>query len=426
MMEELYRLFNACDRRFTTDTRTISGGELFIALKGEKFNANTMAHHALERGAAYALVDEVHGREDPRLIVVGDVLQTFQELARYHRRQFNIPVLAVGGSNGKTTTKELLISTLSEQFRVHATAGNFNNHIGVPITLLQMPLDSEIAVIEIGTNAFGEIATLCAIVEPSHGVLTNIGKEHLEGFGDLEGVAREESALFDYLNKHHGLSFVNNSDPILANMGKRLANRRTYGIDIPADDCFELEAELPVVRLREANTEFSSNLQGSHNAQNIACTISICRTFGMDNTSIQHGLSRYVPSNNRSQLVQKGSNQILLDAYNANPSSMLAALNTFDRIEELPKYVFLGDMFELGDVSEEEHLAIAKRAFELQHTHVYLVGDQFSKAANQLGHKGYDQLEAVIMHLSHHPPSNAWILIKGSRGMKMESLLESL
>jgi len=422
-IQEFYNVFIDNNQRFTTDTRAIRKGDIFFALKGERFNGNTYAAQALEDGASYVVVDEEIEADSKRVISVTDVLSFMQELATYHRDQFDIPVLAIAGSNGKTTTKELLMSTLSTTFKVHATQGNFNNHIGVPLTLLSMPKDTEVALVEIGTNGFGEIEFLCSLLKPNYGLITNIGKEHLEGFGDLEGVAREESTLFLYLMQHGGYAFVNADDPYLSRMSHRLRLKTTYSaVSDSADVSIDVKTIAPKLELDFRTITITSVLSGMHNAQNIVCTLAVARNLGVELVDIKKGIESYNPSNNRSQVKRIGSNSFLLDAYNANPSSMEAAIETFEAIGNAKKCIVLGDMFELGKDAQKEHLLIGKKALDTDYD-VILCGSMFAKCFPDKA--PFTTVDDVIEYLKNQRYTDTWFLVKGSRGMKMERILEA-
>lgn len=422
---ELYNRFKTVDGGFTTDTRKIERNDIFFALKGENFNGNAYANQALSLGASLVVVDETTDTPGEQTFHVHDVLTTMQELALHHRRQFKSPFVAVAGSNGKTTTKELLTACLSTGFKVHATKGNYNNHIGVPITLLEMQPDSNMAIIEIGTNSFGEIAFLCQLLEPDYGLITNIGKEHLEGFGDLEGVAREESELYNYLQLNKGFAFVNSDDVYLRSMSKRLQQFESYGFEAGANQLFKMVETIPELNISNGNSTFKCKLQGKHNAQNMAAAITVSRYFGLTDQQIATGLNGYIPSNNRSEWRTLGSNSFLLDAYNANPSSMAAAIETFKQLDQPNKLMLLGDMFELGQTSEAEHAEIAQMAQQCHGTEVIFCGPEFSKAAGRWHGTTLQNIEELIAHLKSRKFDNAWFLIKGSRGMKMERALEA-
>ncbi len=426
-VQDFYPIFLDHKQRFTTDTRKLVQGDIFFALKGGNFNGNAYALNALKDGASYAVVDEAQESDSERVVLVDNVLEFMQELATYHRNTFDIPVIAIAGSNGKTTTKELLISVLEQRKKVHATAGNFNNHIGVPITLLSMPSDTEIALIEIGTNGFGEIKFLSELLHPNFGLITNIGKEHLEGFGDIEGVAREESELFHYLMHHNGLAFVNADDPYLNRMSHRLTHAFKYSIERKEVECTcIIDQVVPQLVMEVNGQKITSVLNGMHNAQNIAAAIAVGRYFELTLDDIAQGVAAYQPSNNRSEVRTIGTNNVLMDAYNANPSSMEVALDTFSAIQSDNKVVLLGDMFELGSNSIEEHQQIVQQALEINNTQVFLAGEQFCKAAENLNVKTFQTTDELIAHLKKRIFNHTWFLVKGSRGMKMERVLEAL
>ena len=423
-LAEFYKLITKQGFQFSTDTRLLKQGDVYFALTGPNFNGNKFAQQALESGASYAVVDDPDLEGKPGCISVENVLQFMQKLARYHRDQFDIPVLAIGGSNGKTTTKELILSVLSQKYKVHGTAGNLNNLIGVPVTLLKMPADTEIAVIEIGTNTFGEIKDLCNIVDPDHGIITNIGKEHLEGFGDLEGVAREESELYLYLKKRGGIAFVNNEDDHLQRMSVTIERRHTYGIRDNADCQAEAVQVMPNISLKLGDKEIHSKLFGEYNLSNIMAAIAIGRFFEVSDAQIKEGVESYVPSNNRSEIRQIGTNTVILDSYNANPSSMEAAMNSFAKLKGYRKIVVLGDMFELGKQAEVEHMNIARLAAENRFDQIILVGEWFAKQAGSIGAKGFENIDQAITYLRGQNLKDSWMLVKGSRGMKMERIME--
>ncbi|MCB9262621.1 MAG: UDP-N-acetylmuramoyl-tripeptide--D-alanyl-D-alanine ligase [Flavobacteriales bacterium] len=419
-----YKLFLQQQQRFTTDTRNINQGDVFFALKGANFNGNLFAEKALQLGASYVVVDEETGQNDERIVQVPDVLSFMQQLATHHRKQFNIPIVAIAGSNGKTTTKELLISVLQTKFKVHATKGNLNNHIGVPMTLLSMKPETEMALIEIGTNNFGEIAFLCSLLQPNYGLITNIGKEHLEGFGDLEGVAKEESELYQFLLKNNGLAFVNHDDFYLNRMSHRLSKKVGYSVfDRSIGVYLVVKSFSPSLELMFADTEFYSVLNGNHNAQNIAAAVAVGHHFGLTNQQLKAGIESYVPSNNRSEIKHIGSNHFLLDAYNANPSSMEAAIDSFAALKSDKKIILLGDMFELGETAFEEHQAIAQKALSVPHCQCFFAGETFNKVINN-ANQAFKTTSELSAYLKNQHIENTWFLIKGSRGMKMEQVLE--
>lgn len=421
---EFYPTFLAQHQRFSTDTRDLRPGDIFFALKGDNFNGNLYAEQAVIDGAAIAVIDETVKTKSDKFIQVPDVLEFMQHLATFHRQQFDIPVIAIAGSNGKTTTKELLISTLTQKLNIHATQGNFNNHIGVPITMLTMPTDTEVALIEIGTNNFGEISFLCELLQPNFGIITNIGKEHLEGFGDIEGVAREESELYNYLIKHKGFAFVNMDDPYLYRMSHRITNKQTYSINEKSVDVFvEVVEVAPEIEMLYNGSCIHARLSGNHNAQNIAATIAIATYFDLNNKDLQEGILAYRSTNNRSEIRDIGTNHFMLDAYNANPSSMMAALETFKSLKKNNKVVLLGDMFEIGSNAQQEHQEVLDFAKTIG-CPVMVAGEQFSSVARN-GETAFKTTKELVEHLEGQYFKNTWFLIKGSRGMTMEMVLEA-
>jgi UDP-N-acetylmuramoyl-tripeptide--D-alanyl-D-alanine ligase len=424
-ISDFYTIFLAQNQCFTSDTRTLTSGDIFFALKGDNYNGNLYALQALQDGASYAVVDEDVDSTSSQVIQVADVLVFMQQLASHHRSQFDIPIIAIAGSNGKTTTKELAVSILTQTFEVHATKGNFNNHIGVPLTLLKMPKKTEVALIEIGTNNFGEIAFLCDMLKPNYGIITNIGKEHLEGFGDLEGVAREESELYNYLHAHNGFAFVNGDDAYLNRMAHRLNRKITYGINnANVDLSLELIDIAPELELLFEGTCIHARLGGSHNAQNVAAAIVIAKYLKVSRHDIQMGVLAYRPLNNRSEYRVIGNNHFLLDAYNANPTSMIAALDTFKAVKSNRKIVLLGDMFEMGERAEEEHQHILEHALQLGCT-VFVAGEQFCKASEGSNVMCFQSTEELVQYLASQNLRKTWFLVKGSRGMMMERVLEA-
>lgn len=433
-IEQLYDIYRQ-HPVVSTDTRQLPAGCLFFALKGGNFDANKFAAQALENGAAYAVIDNPAFQTSDRCLLVPDTLEALQQLANYHRRQFDIPVIAIGGSNGKTTTKELVSSVLNCHYPCHFTKGNLNNHIGVPLTLLSMPLDTEVAVIEMGTNQPGDIEQLCRIALPTHGLLTNIGKEHLEGFGSLEGVKKAEAELFDFLRDHHGCVFVNLSEKYLKTMATR--NRMKVGYLrsdtlVPENGVIEVKQleSMPFVRVAFLSDdgptmEVQTKLFGKHNFNNIMTAIALGVYFKVPAQKIKSALENYIPSNNRSQLIQRGTTTILLDAYNANPSSMQPALESLRDLPAQRRVAIMGDMLELGDDSLKEHEDILRFAAKQGFDQIVLVGKEF-------GHTAFARHGAL--HFADNTAAKAWftgqnfdntlILIKGSRGIRLEKLLE--
>lgn len=415
-IEGLYELFKR-SYLVDTDTRNIRKGTVFFALKGANFNGNKFAVDALNKGASYAVVDEEEYKVNDRILLVDDVLKALQDLANYHRRQLQVPIIALTGSNGKTTTKELINAVLSQKYKTVATRGNLNNHIGVPLTLLSIKPDTEIGVIEMGANHHKEIALLSSIAEPDYGYITNFGKAHLEGFGSVEGVIEAKSELYDFLKEYDGTIFVNPLDAIQMEKTER-SNRILFSSSI------QFKEVNPFVKLSYDNEIIQSNLIGKYNYNNIAAAITIGEKFNVESAKIKEAIELYTPDNNRSQILEKGSNKIILDAYNANPTSVQAALENFKLLNTDYKVVILGDMFELGDNSKKEHQDIAGLVDKYDFSESVLVGENFSKTkTSSRQYLNFDELKEFIQGKTY---SNATILIKGSRGMALERILEFL
>lgn len=419
-IQSFYNLFIECGFKFTTDSRAINDGCIFFALKGESFNGNEFATKALEQGAHFAVVDENVG-DDERLIHVDDVLQFMQQVATFHRRCYDIPVIAICGSNGKTTTKNLLYEVLAKKYTTHYTSGNFNNHIGVPITLLQMPQDAELAIVELGTNSPGEIAALCQITQPTVGLITNIGKEHLEGFGTLEAVAKEESEIYHYLLKNNGRAFVNADDEWLVRMSRALENKINY-----SKSNLTIESLVPTLSFTYKDVAFTSPLMGDYNLDNVLTAIAIGEHYGVSITDIRDAIAAYQPDNNRSQLIEKGSNTVLLDAYNANPSSMQVAIRNFAKMPQENKVLILGDMFEMGPTANQEHNELLQWSTSFGFTKIYTLGEHFASISQNSGISTLASLEELGKLITAANYTNTAFLIKGSRGMKMERTLDYL
>ena len=419
-IEIFYKLFTECNFKFTTDSRTIHKDSIFFALKGENFNGNLFAIEAIKKGASYAVVDEKI-EEDNRLILVDDVLTYMQNLAHFHRKCFDIPIIAIGGSNGKTTTKNLIINVLKQKYRAHCTQGNLNNHIGVPITLLQIPIDCEAAIIELGTNRPGEIEVLCKITDPTHGLITNIGKEHLEGFGSLEAVAKEESEIYHYLLKNNGVAIVNKDDEWLKRMSRSIEKTQYY-----SKKDISIQSIVPFIEISMKNKKIKSSLMGDYNLDNLLAAMAVGKHLGVNNEEIKQGIESYIPENNRSQWIQKGSNHILLDAYNANPSSMQVAIENFSKMSNEKQILILGDMFEMGDQAVKEHLDLLIWAKQFEFESIYLLGEHLNQVSANCGLKTYATMKALGENLKSKDYKDTAILVKGSRGMKMERVLEYL
>lgn len=421
-LDNLYRHF-LDSSGICTDTRKLSSGCLFFALKGPNFDANQMAETALDQGAALAVIDSetvfAESKRPDQLFLVSDVLATLQDLSTLHRQSLNTPILAIGGSNGKTTTKELVYRVLSKKYNTIATQGNLNNHIGVPLSLLQLTADTEMAVIELGTNQPGDIKELVEICEPDFGLITNIGKEHLEGFGSLEGVAREESELFLYLQKEHGLAFVNLDDPWLEQMAERLSRVVSFGTKEEATVYGKLLQSQPGVQLEMDNGFISdSHLPGAFNQYNMLAAWAVGRHFKVEDYLIAEAIREYVPGNNRSQWKVASGYNFLLDCYNANPSSMELAIRSIAE-NQGEKFLILGDMLELGSFAPQEHQAILGLLAELQLKNVILIGPEF-KALNA-AYPSFEKAEEAAEYLKANAPATAsLILLKGSRGIAVE------
>lgn len=424
----LYQKFLECSS-VSTDTRKIGKDSMFFALKGPNFNANTLAENALKLGAKYTVVDEEIFVTSPNILLVKDGLQALQELATFYRKQWPIPVIGLTGSNGKTTSKELINSVLATKYNTHATVGNLNNHIGVPLTILAKPANAQVAIIEMGANHQQEIALLCTIAQPTHGLITNIGKAHLEGFGGLAGVRKGKGELFDYLAKSEGAVFVNIQNNILTEM----ANERVFKekIEYQKPNSFlEINAEStqPLVKIINSQGQvLQSHLPGDYNFENMVNAIAIGKYFGIETDTAIQAVCHYNPTNNRSQWMQQGTNQILMDAYNANPSSMSATITTFNESVKTKKMVILGDMFELGNESEIEHENLGKFLKTCQIDIILLAGQHMQFALKHLP-KAFYFPDKFGLHvwLQEHKTEHTHILIKGSRGMGLESCLQFL
>ncbi|WP_319500895.1 UDP-N-acetylmuramoyl-tripeptide--D-alanyl-D-alanine ligase [uncultured Draconibacterium sp.] len=415
--------------KVSTDSRKIENGCIFFALKGANFNGNKYAHDALKKGAAYAVVDEAEYATDDKILPVDDVLTTLQQLAHHHRKQLGLPILAITGTNGKTTTKELISTVLAKKFKVSFTQGNLNNHIGVPLTLLAMDKNTEFGVVEMGANHPGEIADLCKIADPDFGIITNIGRAHLEGFGSFEGVIKTKGELYDYLGEKNGVVFYNADNKLLEEIGEALPKRISYGKE-NASFTGETIQSPPFLHVK-ANFKkgvlyLNSNLIGDFNFENILAAACIGNYFDVDPLEIQQAIKEYHPTNNRSQLINKGELKIIMDAYNANPTSMAASIESFLENLKGDKYLILGDMLELGEYSEDEHTKIVELIPESLKVSTFLVGKEFSKVNTGEGIKSFIQVDDLCGYLKNEPIKNGNILIKGSRGIQLEKVLDLL
>ena len=421
---ELYELYQA-HPDIATDSRKIKAGNLFFALKGPHFNGNLFTIQALAAGAAYAVVDEYEGPENSQIILVSDTLSCLQKLAKFHRQKFQIPVIAVTGSNGKTTTKELVHEVLSTTYKTYTTGGNLNNHIGIPLTILKIRKDAEMAVIEMGANHLNEIASYCEYTLPTHGIITNCGKAHLDGFGGEEGVRKGKGELFDYLRSAKGMAFIMNDYPYLVEMATGIPEIMTYGTqDADLTGIVNNSSGFLEIVITKGSSigEIKTQMIGDYNLPNILAAITVGKYFHIEEDKIKQALENYFPSNSRSQLIQQGTNKIILDAYNANPSSMKAAIENFAKMEGEDKVLMLGGMMELGNETMIEHAAIIDLIGEYQWKAVILVGSDFNQSKHPYVY--FDTAEGAKEWLKEQQYTNTQILVKGSRSMQMEKVLE--
>jgi len=423
-IQEIYSLFKQFPC-IETDSRKAGPGKIFVALTGDRFNGNAFAMQALEAGCAYAIVDEMPaGLIHPKLIKVEDSLVTLQQLAKYHRQQFNIPFLAITGSNGKTTTKELVHAVLSSKFRTYTTEGNLNNHIGIPLTLLKVRPDAEIAIVEMGANHQKEIASYCEYTLPTHGMITNCGKAHLEGFGGEEGVKKGKGELFDYLRGKSGFVFINNDYDYLQQMSQGIAQIIRYGTESgELTGKGNIKDGMLEVHISKGMEPYAIHTQlvGEYNLPNVLAAACIGKHFGVEDQAIKLAIEAYRPTNSRSQLIQLGSNKIIMDAYNANPSSMRAAIENFASMEEDKKVVMLGAMMEMGEASDEEHAALIRLLQSKNWNQVVLVGKEFKHVPPPYLH--FREVSEAAEWFRSMAFRDSTILIKGSRSMQMEKII---
>ena len=424
-IRNIYKRFLECDS-ISTDSRDIKDNSLFFSLKGDNFNGNKYAKEALNKGCKYAIVDEAEYAVDERFILVNDTLKTLQKLGKMHRLQMNATVIGITGTNGKTTTKELVSRVLSEKYTTLATPKNFNNHIGVPLTLLRLNKNHEFAAIEMGANHINEIKNLCQIAAPDYGLITNIGKAHLEGFGSYEKVIQAKSELYDYICANNGTIFFNKDNELLEKLvQQRNCSSYSYGSNINADCRGEIIKSVPFLEIKKDNTLLKSQMTGKYNFENILAGICIGVFFNVPSKNIFKAIHNYVPENNRSQILKTNKNEIFLDAYNANPTSMQLALENFHEIKRKKKVIILGDMFELGEFSTEEHNNIISKIDEFGFRNVYLVGKEFLKTQPK-EHLIFEDTRDLKEYIKENPITDSSILIKGSRGMALEKLVEYL
>ena len=433
-INDLYTLFISCNQKITTDTRQIEKGSIFFALKGDNFDANEFAISAIEQGCLYAVVDQPNFANGTSILLVEDVLNTLQNLAKMHRSHLKIPVIGITGSNGKTTNKELIHAVLSKKFNTYATKGNLNNHIGVPLTVLKIHKEHEIAIVEMGANHQGEIAMLSDICDPDFGLITNIGKAHLEGFGGEEGIKIGKSELYKYIEKKNGKIFINGNDPVLIELSRSI-DKVYFGENNTFDIYGELANNSEFVELKWNTTGnaldnmplIRTHLFGHYNFVNVICAICIGNYFGVEKHLINEAISNYLPEMNRSQVKKTSTNTLILDAYNANPSSMMLAIKHFVRQPFPNKFVVLGDMFELGDYSYQEHKLILDELFSHPEVKCLLVGTHFNQFKNDyLGFSFCENINLAQNFIENNKIAEFTILIKGSRGIALEKLVPLL
>lgn len=425
---EIYKLYRE-SAGVATDSRNVEKGQLFFALWGGNFNGNKFASDALQKGASWAVIDDP-AFETERTVLVDDCLLELQALAAYHRKMMNIPVLGITGTNGKTTTKELLAAVLSKKFRVHYTKGNLNNHIGVPLTILSAPEDTQLLIVEMGANHIGEIKNLCNIAQPDYGLITNIGTAHIEGFGSFEGVIRAKSEMYEYLKSVNGVAFYNDRDHLLTEKIFSTVNRAVpYSDPTGAELVME---EVPsgmnlavTVRYNNVTTRINTNLFGKYNFWNVKAAVAIGLFFEVDIKEIAAAIECYTPANNRSQVKVTSRNTVICDSYNANPSSMNSALESFARADG-KKLAILGDMLELGDKSEEEHQKIISRLETLEIPQAFLVGGNFTRVKQKGSYSSFSDTNALREYLEKNRPEGFTILVKGSRGISLEKIYDLL
>lgn len=426
-VNRIYSLFKK-NPRAITDSRKVVEKSLFFALKGENFDGNKFAGEALKKGAAYAIIDDEKFEGISNTILVDDVLNTLQQLAFHHRKELGIPILAITGSNGKTTTKELIASVLSKKFRICSTRGNLNNHIGVPLTLLEMTPETQFGIVEMGANHPGEIGFLASVADPDYGIITNIGRAHIEGFGSFEAVKKTKAELYDYLKLKEGTVFYNRNNPILKELTNGMKHLVSYGTE--RADLNGTPVQAPpylhaIINFQEEETYIESKLIGDYNFENIMAAACIGYFFGVKPQQVQDAVKNYYPNNNRSQLIEKNQLKIIMDAYNANPTSMQASIQSFNSSFSGPKYLILGDMLELGDEIQNEHAAILEQIKKHPFDEVFLVGPDFSEAAVNENFKTFQSTAELCSYLEKINLKGS-VLIKGSRAIQLEKVLDFL
>jgi UDP-N-acetylmuramoyl-tripeptide--D-alanyl-D-alanine ligase len=427
--EQLYSLFKE-SKGVSTDSRTIKKGEMFFALWGNNYNGNLYAAEALEKGACCAIIDDLLYETD-KAILVDDCLFELQALATHHRKELKIPVLAITGTNGKTTTKELIASIMARKMKVHYTKGNLNNHIGVPLTLLSAPEGAQMMIVEMGANHIGEIRTLCLIAKPDYGIITNIGTAHIEGFGSFEGVVRAKTELYEYLRKVNGIVLFNDKNPLLTEKIFRMVNRAVpysdpTGTNLSIDLVSSGMMLTVTAEYQRKKYTIKTSLFGKYNLENINAAIATSLFLGAEMDDIIDALEKYIPGNNRSQVKVTSRNTLICDSYNANPESMRKAIESFAEIKEGEKLIILGDMLELGDKSQEEHLNILKALNTYGIDNVLLVGPQFENLSSEFGYKSFRNTDGLREYLKSNPVKGNHILVKGSHGIMLEKIYDLL
>ena len=439
MIEQIYELYKTA-YTVTTDSRTITPGCVFVALKGEHFDGNDFALKVAEDGvAACVIADRKNLPRHERLFVVDDSLKALQQLAHYHRQQLNTPIIGITGTNGKTTTKELVSAVLSKKYDIIFTQGNFNNQLGEPLTLLRIRPETELAVVEMGASHPGDIRELTDIGEPNYGIITNIGRAHLEGFGGFEGVIRTKNEMYQHIAEHKGLLFVNSDNPLLMDLSRGM-DKVTYGTAPTADVKGKLLSAAPYLSVDWNGYQINTQLVGDYNFENVMAAICVGTYFKVTTSDIVDALSHYCPTNNRSQVIETGRNRVVMDAYNANPTSMSHALNNFRNICKEDNLLILGDMRELGEESQKEHENIFNLVKDLGFKKVYLVGTEFSTLLKNTNYSSkveadnidlseylvFPDVEALMLYLQQHPVSGKDILVKGSNGIHLNKITDSL
>jgi UDP-N-acetylmuramoyl-tripeptide--D-alanyl-D-alanine ligase len=428
--EQLYKIFREESTGVSTDTRSLKEGEIFFALWGQNYNGNKYAGDAIAKGASCAVIDDPT-YETEKTMLVDDCLIELQSLALHHRKQMNATVLAITGTNGKTTTKELIAAIMSRKMKVHATKGNLNNEIGLPLTILSAPDETEMLILEMGANHIGEIRTLCNIARPDMGIITNIGTAHLEGFGSFDGVIKAKTELYESLKKVNGIAIYNDMNPLLAEKIYKLVNRAVpysdpTGVRLEVEPAgSELNLAVKVVYQNKTHI-IQTNLFGIYNLENVKAAIATGLFLGATAGDIADAITKYQPGNNRSQMKKTESNTLICDSYNANPTSMMLALKSFSEIRDQKKVVILGDMLELGEKSEEEHSGILDALKSLNHFEVLLVGNMFGRVASGSGYRSFNDVESLRSYLKEKPVKGSYILIKGSRRMTLEKIYDLL